>query len=151
MHSVLELDFQRIDLARLQSGCNTSKGKLTPLLEFGNCYADLARNGVNGFAAPQTQDDGTFAPNSAAQAASTVALRAPSVAACATSRMFTFFNISDYSLDDSFYPKSVSRRTGAATIFVFAGVYDGHAESLTKFGTEGGFGNARQQAAASHR
>ncbi|MEX3606712.1 MAG: hypothetical protein VB142_12130 [Burkholderia sp.] len=45
-----------------QPGFNTGKGKLTPLLEFGNCYADLASNGVNGFAAPQTQDDGTFAP-----------------------------------------------------------------------------------------
>ncbi|MEX3611633.1 MAG: hypothetical protein VB124_00935, partial [Burkholderia sp.] len=40
--------------------------------------------------------------------------RAPCVAACAPSRMSTFFNISDSSLDDTFYPKSVSRKTGAA-------------------------------------
>ncbi|MEX3582116.1 MAG: integrase core domain-containing protein [Burkholderia sp.] len=42
-------------------------------------------------------------------------LRASSVAACAISRIFTFFNISDPSLDGTFYPKSVSRKTGAAT------------------------------------
>ncbi|MEX3611778.1 MAG: hypothetical protein VB124_01780, partial [Burkholderia sp.] len=44
-------------------------------------------------------------------------LRAPCVAACAPSRMSTFFNISDSSLDDTFYPKSVSRKTGAAAPF----------------------------------
>ncbi|MEX3612130.1 MAG: hypothetical protein VB124_04030, partial [Burkholderia sp.] len=42
--------------------------------------------------------------------------RAPCVAACAPSRMSTFFNISDSSLDDTFYPKSVSRKTGAAAL-----------------------------------
>ncbi|MEX3612152.1 MAG: hypothetical protein VB124_04170 [Burkholderia sp.] len=63
MHGFLELDFQRIGLARLQTGFDACQAEFAPLFELGERDANFARHRVNRFAAQQAQDDSAFAPD----------------------------------------------------------------------------------------
>ncbi|MDR3100385.1 MAG: hypothetical protein LBV73_25385 [Paraburkholderia sp.] len=117
-HGVIEA-LQRIAGPRLQAG----QRQLTPLLEFGDRHADFTGHGVNRFAAQQPKDHAAFAAGrprliSAAPEALPVALRAPSSASGATACASAFFNINHSSLGHTFYPKSVSGKTGGAALSI---------------------------------